>query len=103
MLKMPITYKVPVSTIGPGGSKSAYPESGYLKDWAQITDVNTLFGQMAGQPAETGVKRFKIRYRPSLAIKDTWLINFNGQDYKIRTIEQGQRNDYFIIIASAVG
>jgi SPP1 family predicted phage head-tail adaptor len=98
----PITLLVPtVTSDGAGGETHAF--TSYGADWAEIRTERSSQESESGQITNGAALRFKIRYRPSLAITDKWRIRYEGTDYRILTIErEGLKKEYYIVKAKAL-
>ncbi len=97
-----ITYKVPTFTpTDSGGTKETYANG--ATDFASVTNLNDRLEVVALQHVQGGLMQFNIRYRESLLITDKWLINYDGNDYKITAIsKEKERNFYYKVIAKTI-
>lgn len=98
----PITLLYPTATSdGAGGETHTF--TSYGADWAEIKADRYEQGTDNKQVVTGAAMRFKIRYRPSLAITDKWRIRYEGTDYRITTIErEGLKREYYTIKANAL-
>jgi SPP1 family predicted phage head-tail adaptor len=100
-MTLPISYKTPtVTPTASGGTIVTY--SAGSSDFADITPVKVENENIADQTQEQNILRFKIHYRPSLAITDKWLIVFEGQDYKIVSLERQGLDKRFWLVKGIV-
>lgn len=100
-MTLPISYKTPtVTTLASGGTTVAYASG--ASDFAEIKPVRENNENIADQTQQASELIFKIQYRPSLAITDKWLITFEGQDYKINSIEREGLDKRFYLIKGIV-
>lgn len=93
--EFPIVFMPPTTTSSSsGGTFEAYDVSDEISDFAEVSDLNdNKNSSLSGQGTVRG-KRFKVDYRPSLAITTKWLIRFDGVEYTIQSIGK-ERNKKF--------
>lgn len=98
----PIQYKVPVFTKTASGGKTESYTPG-AKDWAEVRSLNQSFQNVGLQQMDGQQVQFKIRYRRSLEIKATWLILYEGREYKILSIEREKlQYDNYVVVGKAI-
>lgn len=104
----PITLLYPTATSdGAGGETHTF--TSYGADWAEIKNLGEQYQSEGGQVTNSGqvtnakAYKFRIRYRPSLAITDKWRIRYEGTDYRIVSIDrEGLKREYYIVKATAL-
>ena len=99
--ELPIQLKpITLTATASGGTVESYGE--LIADFAEVSDVREFKESQTTGQGQQQLKKFKIDYRPSLAINDKWLIVFDSQTYTILTITTEKNKKFqYVITAKA--
>lgn len=99
--EFPIQFKpFQPTTTASGGTVQGYGDP--IPDFAEVKDVTWTKEAQTTGIYQANLKKFKVDYRPSLAITDKWLIVFEGIEYTILTIARENNLKFrYVITAKA--